>query len=129
MITTDDPTVRYATTVTSVGVLVPDFVEQGMLIIFGDNAPEELHDICALHRPEITRGDVEPGDVLWLDDTPFTILSVGSVANANLTALGHVSFKANGSTDAQLPGDISLEAVPLPLLREGSHVRIVAAAG
>ena len=36
------------------------------------------------------------------------------MANANLTALGHVSFKANGSTDAQLPGDISLENVPLP---------------
>lgn len=127
MTTTDDPTVRYATTVTSVGVLVPDFVEQGMLIIFGDNAPEELHEICALHSPEITVAGVEPGDVLWLDDASFTILSVGSVANANLAALGHVSFKANGSTDAQLPGDISLENVPLPQLHEGSRVRIVAA--
>lgn len=126
MTTTDDPTVRYATTVTSVGVLVPDFVEQGMLIIFGDNAPAELHEICALHSPEITVGGVEPGDVLWLDDASFTILSVGSVANANLSALGHVSFKANGSTDAQLPGDISLESVPLPQLRQGSRVRIVA---
>lgn len=127
MTTTDDPTVRYATTVTSVGVLVPDFVEQGMLIIFGDNAPAELHEICALHRPEITVGGVEPGDVLWLDDASFTILSVGSVANANLTALGHVSFKANGSTDAQLPGDISLQDAALPQLHEGSRVRIVAA--
>ena len=48
------------------------------------------------------------------------------VANANLTALGHVSFKANGATTAQLPGDISVEERPLPLLHEGSRVIIVA---
>ena len=47
------PTVRYATTVTQVGALVPDFLAQGMLIIFGEKAPAELHDLCALHRPDI----------------------------------------------------------------------------
>ena len=120
------PTVRYSTTVTRVGVLVPDFLAQGMLIIFGDNAPAELHDICALHRPDIQVGGIQPGDHLLLDDATFTILSVGDVANANLTALGHVSFKANGSTDAQLPGDVSLDNVPLPLLHEGSRMQIVA---
>ncbi len=77
-------------------------------------------------HPDVKNGGVRPGDRLLLDDEQFTILSVGEVANANLTALGHVSFKANGATTAQLPGDISVEQRPLPLLREGSRVVIVA---
>ena len=89
-------------------------------------APAELHDLCALHTPDVKDGGVRPGDQLLLDDERFTILSVGDVANANLTALGHVSFKANGATTAQLPGDISVEERPLPLLHEGSRVIIVA---
>jgi PTS system glucitol/sorbitol-specific IIA component len=119
-------TIRYSTTVTSIGPLVADFIAQGMLIIFGEGAPPELHDLCALHTPDVKDGGVQPGDRLLLDDQQFTILSVGDVANANLTALGHVSFKANGATTAQLPGDISVEDRPLPLLREGSRVVIVA---
>lgn len=119
-------TIRYSTTVTSVGPLVADFLGQGMLIIFGEGAPAELHDMCALHTPDVKDGGVQPGDELLLDDQRFTILSVGNVANANLTALGHVSFKANGATTAQLPGDISVEERPLPLLHAGSRVVIVA---
>lgn len=119
-------TIRYSTTVTSVGPLVADFLGQGMLIIFGEGAPAELHDMCALHTPDVKDGGVQPGDQLLLDDQRFTILSVGNVANANLTALGHVSFKANGATTAQLPGDISVEERPLPLLHAGSRVVIVA---
>lgn len=119
-------TVRYSTTVTSIGSLVPDFIGHGMLIIFGEGAPPELHDLCALHTPDVKDGGVQAGDRLRLDDEEFAILSVGGVANANLTALGHVSFKANGATSAQLPGDISVEERPLPLLREGSRVVIVA---
>jgi PTS system glucitol/sorbitol-specific IIA component len=120
-------TIRYSTTVTGVGPLVPDFLAQGMLIIFGAGAPAELHDLCVLHDPDVRDGGVRPGDLLLLDDQQFTILSVGDVANANLTALGHVSFKANGATTAQLPGDISVEDKPLPLLHAGSRVVIVAA--
>ena len=119
-------TVRYSTTVIGVGPLVADFVGQGMLIIFGEGAPPELHDLCVLHAPEVKDGGVQPGDRLLLDDEQFTILSVGDVANANLTALGHVSFKANGSTTAQLPGDISVEEKPLPVLHPGSRLVIVA---
>ena len=55
-------TIRYSTTVTSVGLLVPDFIGQGMLIIFGDGAPAELHDLCALHTPDVKDGGVRPGD-------------------------------------------------------------------
>ena len=54
-------TVRYSTTVTSVGSLVADFVGQGMLIIFGEGAPPELHRPCVLHTPEVKDGGVATG--------------------------------------------------------------------
>ncbi len=123
---TPRPAVRYSTTVTKVGPLVADFVGQGMLILFGEGAPEELHEFCALHRPDIRVGGVRPGDELHVDGHRFKILAVGDVVHANLTALGHISFKACGAVVAQLPGDVCLEKVPLPHLREGSRVEIVA---
>ena len=54
-------TIRYSTTVTSVGPLVADFLGQGMLIIFGEGAPAELHDMCALHTPDVKDGGVAAG--------------------------------------------------------------------
>lgn len=118
-------TVRYATTITRVGPMVPEFMGQGMLILFGEGAPEELHEFCALHRPEVSVGGIRAGDELWLDEGRFSILAVGDVADTNLVALGHVSLKMNGCSAAELAGDVCLEQVTLSL-REGSRLRIVA---
>lgn len=118
---------RYATTVLSIGSMVEEFLKMKMLITFGEGAPAELLDICVLHRPEIRTGGVRPGDVVVMDDREFPVLAVGDVADENLRALGHVSFKANGLHTAPLPGDICLEEVDLPLLKTGSTVRIVSA--
>lgn len=121
---TPSGTVRYATTVTSIGPMVEQFLEQGMLILFGENAPEELHDFCALHRPDIAVGGIRSGDQLLLDGMPLSILAVGEVADENLIALGHVSLKTNGQTTAPLPGDVCLEKVDL-FLHEGSRLEII----
>ena len=68
MSTAESEQTRYATVVTQVGSLVPDFVDKGILIFFGDNAPAELHDISVLHRPDIEVGGLAVGDVVILDD-------------------------------------------------------------
>ena len=119
------PTVRYSTTVTTIGPMVQEFMSQGMLILFGEGAPAELHEFCALHRPEVSVGGIAPGDRLWLDDLQLPILAVGDVADANLVALGHVSLKMNGLDTAELPGDVCLDQVTLSL-HEGSRLTIVA---
>ncbi|MEO5834677.1 MAG: PTS glucitol/sorbitol transporter subunit IIA [Nakamurella sp.] len=115
----------YATTVVGIGSMVEDFLKMKMLITFGEGAPTELLDICVLHRPDVRTGGVRPGDVVLLDGREFEVFAVGDVADQNLRALGHVSFKANGLRTAPLPGDICLGEVDLPLLRTGSTMRIV----
>jgi glucitol/sorbitol PTS system EIIA component len=118
--------VKYATNVIQIGPLVSEFMAQGMVIFFAEGAPQELLEFCALHRPEIKTGGIRAGDELRVDEHRLRILAVGEVADANLTALGHISVKANGEHVAPLPGDVCVEKIQLPELREGSRIEIVA---
>jgi glucitol/sorbitol PTS system EIIA component len=105
---------RYAATVTAVGEQVPEFIGQGLLIWFAEGAPEELHFFTVLHRPTVTTGGVRPGDLVRIDDKAFRVTAVGEVANDNMVNLGHIDMKANGVSEAPLPGDLCLEELPLP---------------
>ena len=105
---------RYAATVTAVGEQVPEFIGQGLLIWFAEGAPEELHFFTVLHRPTVTTGGVRPGDLVRIDDKAFRVTAVGEVANDNMVKLGHIDMKANGASEAPLPGDLCLEELPLP---------------
>ena len=127
MSTPENEQIRYATVVTQVGSLVPDFVEKGIVIFFADNAPAELHDISVLHRPDIEVGGLTVGDVVILDDRTFPILAVGHVANDNLVNLGHIDLKFNGETTPPLGGDVCLPKETPPMLAPGSIFRIIAA--
>jgi PTS system glucitol/sorbitol-specific IIA component len=115
---------RYATTVTAVGEQVAEFVSSGLLIWFAEGAPEELHFFSVLHRPTVTTGGVRPGDLVRIDDKAFRVTAVGDVANENMVNLGHMDLKANGATEAPLPGDICLEELPLPEPRPGTTLVI-----
>ena len=118
------PQTRYATMVTAVGEQVPEFVGQGLLIWFAEGAPEELHFFAVLHRPTVITGGVRPGDVVRIDDKAFRVTAVGEVANDNMVNLGHMDLKANGASEAPLPGDICLEELPLPEPRPGTTLVI-----
>jgi PTS system glucitol/sorbitol-specific IIA component len=118
------PQIRYATTVTAVGDEVAEFVSQGLLIWFAEGAPEELHFFSVLHRPTVTTGGVRPGDTVRIDDQAFRVTAVGAVANDNMVNLGHMDLKANGDTEAPLPGDICLERLPLREPRPGTTLVI-----
>jgi len=117
---------RYVTQVTAVGPLFADFRAQGLVILFGEMAPEELHEFVVLHRPTVADSAPRPGDVVELAGQPFTVTAVGDVVPDNLIRLGHASVKADGNTTPPMPGDICVEAKELPVLEPGSVVRILA---
>lgn len=114
----------YKTTVDKIGELVPAFREQGMLVFFGANAPEELHDFCILHTVEFKDDALKAGDVITIDETSFEVLAVGDVANENLMNLGHLNLKANGLTTAELPGDVNIAVTDLPEVNVGTRIVI-----
>lgn len=117
-------TVLYKSSVTEIGELVPSFIAEGMLVFFGESAPEELRTFCIIHKLEHAEGQVREGDFVSIDGHEFEILSVGSVANDNLYNLGHLNLKANGNTVADLPGDVSIAKVDLPEVKIGTQIQI-----
>ncbi|RYB93445.1 PTS sorbitol transporter subunit IIA [Nocardioides oleivorans] len=117
-------TTVYDTTVTAVGEQVPAFLEHGILIFFGDHAPAELHDISVLHRVTVCDDGPRPGDLVHLGEETLEVLAVGDVVRDNLLNLGHMDIKADGLTEAKLPGDVCVRKGPIPLLATGDAFRI-----
>ena len=123
----DHPRVRFESTVTAVGPQVAEFLDAGLLVLFGAQAPVELHDISVLHRPAGTFLDPAPraGDTITIGGRELEVLAVGGAVEANFNELGHASIKADGRTDPALPGDICVARDPLPLPVAGDVIRIV----
>lgn len=119
------PELVYSSTVTAVGELVPEFAEQGVLVWFGENAPIELHEFSIIHKPEISIRAPQVGDIIKINEVVFNVLAVGSVSSENLLNLGHLDLKANGLTNPEMPGDVNVEAVPLPDVKIGDRLTVI----
>lgn len=119
------PEIVYSTTVTAVGELVPDFAEQGVLVFFGENAPQELHEFSIIHAPNVQTRAPQVGDLITLANNEYNVLAVGSVASDNLLNLGHLDLKANGLTEPEMPGDVNVEATMLPTVQIGDRLIVI----
>ncbi len=118
---------KYQACITAIGPLVSEFIEAGILVFFGQNAPPELAEFAILHDGTQLDGLVTPGDRLCLDGHAYRVLAVGEVANQNLAALGHLVVKFNGQTVPEMPGDVCTDAAPLPEIKVGMRFQIEAA--
>jgi len=117
--------VVYSSTVTSIGDLVPDFAEQGILVFFGRNAPSELHEFSIIHSPQIQVRAPEVGDDISLAESVYQVLAVGDVVSENLLRLGHLDLKANGLAKPEMPGDVNVEKLILPTLKIGDRLTVI----
>jgi len=118
--------IKYQARITAIGPLVSEFVDAGILVFFGQTAPPELAEFAILHDGAHLEGTLSAGDRVCLDDHRYRVLAVGEVASKNLGALGHLVVKFTGATEAQLPGDVCVEAAPLPAIALGMSFRIEA---
>ena len=83
--------------------------DTNFIIIFNDDAPPALAELCVLHETAQLLEDVAVGDTLVLGDVAFNVSAVGSEANATLRGLGHCTLDFKGGAEAERPGCISLE--------------------
>lgn len=116
--------VKYQARITHIGPYVSEFVQENVLVFFGSEAPEELAEFAILHDGKALEGQLVPGDKIFLGDDDYGVLAVGEVANSNLANLGHLVVKVNGQSEPEMPGDVCVEAKPLPLIEVGMLVRI-----
>lgn len=121
--------VVYESKITAVGEQVEAFLGHGLLIFFADDSPAELHDMSVRHLASVTEEGPQAGDTLVLGDASMEFLAIGPVVAENLLNLGHIDVKANGLTEAKLPGDANVAKQTLPLPSPGDVFRIVRGAG
>ncbi|MDQ6662298.1 MAG: PTS glucitol/sorbitol transporter subunit IIA [Chloroflexota bacterium] len=107
---------KYQAVIQEIGSMTDDFLTYGILIFFGDTAPEELREVALVHNGTQLVTDLEAGNFLKFSPPSETqqsywyrLTAIGEKANANLAELGHVVIHFDGATTASLPGAISAE--------------------
>ena len=120
-----DATEIYATEVVAVGPMVGELARGGVVILFGEQAPQELHEISVLHRSSTALGGPVAGDHVVLGSTVLPVLAVGDVVADNLLALGHLDLKADGRSTPAMPGDVCVPAGTLPEVQVGQTIRLL----
>lgn len=114
----------YLTTVTKIGEMVPELIEQGMLIVYNENAPSELAEMSVLHTIASLDRDVQVDDVVVIGEKDYVVTAVGDEANHTLRAMGHCTFMFNGTDKTELPGHIQLAGDGLPEPKPGDVFQI-----
>jgi len=115
---------KYSTIINKIGPEVESFLDEKMLILFGDNAPDELAEFCLTINVNEVEGDIVAGDTLQLGENTYTVTAVGDAVKQNLAALGHITLKFDGSTTAELPGTLYLEDSELQPVEVGTEIKI-----
>lgn len=114
----------YQTRVTNLGKMVTNFLVEKMVILFKDNAPEDLADYCVLHSENQVFDVIQEQDVLVMGDAEYKILCVGEEVQSNLQNLGHITLRFVGSRIEGLGGSLYLEDKAVPTIHRGDRIAI-----
>lgn len=96
--------------VSIVGKEVSRFLNEGILLVFSaESLMTQVKNYSVMIDEIEVFKDIQIGDKLFVGEESFKITAVGNIAQQNLTEIGHATFKADGSTEAELPGTIYLE--------------------
>lgn len=103
---------KYKVLITAIGIDAMGFLDmEGMdcIVIFNDDAPEDLAEICVLHTKSEVLEDPEAGDIVSICDNIYTITAVGEEAKLTLRELGHCTLVFRGEDTPDRPGCIMLD--------------------
>lgn len=120
---------KYQATITGWGEDALDFLgdeNTNFIVVFNNNAPEELAEIAVLHTIEELKADPAPGDTLIFCDKVYDITAVGDEAKHTLRQLGHCTLSFKGGSEPERPGCIMLEGEPLTAadVKKGGTIEI-----
>lgn len=117
--------VIYENQVQNIGSGANDFKESGMIILFGDSAPDSIKDFCYSVNVNPINGTIAAGQTMKFGDSEYKITAVGEEAPVTLAGLGHCTINFSGATEVELPGTIYLESKPQPEIVVGTTIQII----
>ena len=100
------------------------FLAEGIVVFFGDNAPEELQDVAVVHKLNPVKGEIVVGTTIELSGETLKVTAIGEVANENFKNLGHLVLKLDSAEEAALPGDVSCSYSKIPEIVLGDTINI-----
>ena len=115
----------YSSEIVKIGEQANLFLDEGIVVFFGDNAPEELQDFAVIHKLDQITGEIVVGTKINLSDSNMEVVSIGPVANENFKNLGHLVLKLDSSTDEAQLGDVRCVFDKKPDIKIGDTLRII----
>lgn len=97
---------QFEATITYIGELAADALEDNMLILFNETAPEDVASYCFVHNQGTATGTITTESTLLIAGKDYIVTAVGEAANKNLKALGHITIKFDGRSEPEFPGTI-----------------------
>jgi glucitol/sorbitol PTS system EIIA component len=111
--------------VKEIGLLVPTFKEDKILILFGPQAPKELREMAVIHEfKDLGEEPLKEGGTIQFGDESFTITALGNLANKNFKELGHISIYFQEPMDNVLPGAVFAAPHTFPTINEGTVIEL-----
>mgnify|MGYP005674190543 FL=1 len=114
----------YSSEIVKIGEQANLFLDDGIVVFLGANAPEELQDFAVIHKLEQISGEIVIGTKINLSDTNLEVVSVGPVANENFKNLGHLVLKLDSSSEEAQLGDVRCTFDNKPNIKIGDVLRI-----
>jgi len=102
--------------------------DANMLILFGEEAPEDLAEYCFKIDNKDLLGSIQKGGKLVVDSEEYLITAVGNVVEKNLTGLGHITISFDASEEGSLPGTLHVAADKEVVIAQGTTIQIFEAA-
>lgn len=112
----------FETKVIGIGQEASMFQAENMMILFGENAPAELKDLTYHIQCSEVTDTIDTDTFVSFGDSIYQVTAVGDVVKHNLETIGHITIRFDGSKVASLPGTLHLEALPMPVMREGMPI-------
>ncbi|ASS88931.1 MAG: PTS sorbitol transporter subunit IIA [Bacillaceae bacterium] len=117
-------TIIYKNKIKGIGTMADHFLKEKMIILFGNEAPQDLKDFCYVIDVVKAEGVIQAGQKLYINNEKFEITSVGDAVQRNLTTLGHITLRFDGSTTPELPGTLYLENKDIPEIGLNTEIKI-----
>ena len=98
----------YSSNIVKLGEQSELFLAEGIVVFFGDNAPEKLQDVAVVHELKPVNGDIVVGTTIELSGEILKVTSIGEVANENFKNLGHLVLKLDSAQEAACDLEMSV---------------------
>lgn len=123
------PDMKYSTKILGWGPDALSFIEYpdcNFVVIFNDNAPEELQEIAIIHETAPLLADPVVGDTMIICGKVFEITAIGFEALHTLRTLGHCTLNFKAGSEPEMPGCIMLhgEHISVADFKVGAKIEI-----